>query len=121
LVDARLKLLLDVASYTLGAQTNGSTIYGELCELARQEQLYWSTKYKALIIIDDALSRNLTGYCIEGDINMMFQLGLLRSLQLGERPSVDITIGYSVDENFNDASFEHHQQIMRAMRVVVTH
>jgi hypothetical protein len=116
-----LQLLFDLATYILDAQTNGSLIYNELCELARQEQLLWSQTNKAFINTDAGLGGQKKGFLILSDISTLFQLGLLRSLQLSSCLPANINIKYSVDENFKEASFEQQGNIVSAVKVVLTH
>jgi guanosine-3',5'-bis(diphosphate) 3'-pyrophosphohydrolase len=119
-VDTKLQPLLNLAEYILIAQQNGITIYEELCELARQGSLFWCAKHRTLIAINNESNGQSEGYCIGGNFNIMFQLGLLRGLQISASSAIDIKIAYSVDENFNEPYFDDHQLVMTSMSVTLT-
>jgi guanosine-3',5'-bis(diphosphate) 3'-pyrophosphohydrolase len=120
-VGAKLQPLLDLAKYVLNAQKNGLTIYDELCELARQGSLFWCAIHRTLIATDYVSNGQFEGYCISGDFNIMFQLGLLRSLQIGGSSAINVRVVYSVDEGFNEPSFDEHHKFMTAINVTLTH
>jgi guanosine-3',5'-bis(diphosphate) 3'-pyrophosphohydrolase len=117
--NVRLLMLIEVAFYVYDAQTSGSSIYTCLCDWAVDGTLYWDAKGSRLIKTEEIENGTLKGFHILGGINMLFELGLLRSLEIRRGNVEDIEINSTVDENMNVIDVAHINSYAQAVCVTI--